>query len=43
MLFAAQVGDLFTGGRSNHEGFTEIFTAQFMTFSQVELPVTKNT
>ena len=43
MLFAAQVGDLFVGGRSSHEGYTEIFAAQFATFSRVELPVTKNT
>ena len=43
MLFAAQVGDLFVGGRSSHEGYTEIFAAQFATFSRVELPVAKNT
>ena len=33
MLFAAQVGDSFAGGRSNHEGYTEIFAAQFATLS----------
>ena len=43
MLFAAQVGDLFAGGRSYHEGYTEIFAAQIATLSQVELPITKNT
>ena len=29
MLFTAQVGDLFMGGRSNHERYTEIFATQF--------------
>ena len=43
MLFAAQVGDLFAGGRSSHEGYTETFAAQFATLSRVELPVAKNT
>ena len=43
MLFTAQVGDLFVGGRSSREGYTEIFMAQFATLSQVELPVVKNT
>ena len=43
MLFTAQVGDLFAGGRSSREGYTEIFTAQFATLSRVELPVAKNT
>ena len=33
MLFAAQVGDSFAGGRSNHEGYTKIFAAQFATLS----------
>ena len=43
MLFAAQVGDLFASERSSHEGYTEIFTAQFATLSRVELPITNNT
>ena len=43
MLFVAQVGDLFMNGRSNHEGYIEIFAAQFATLSRVELPVLKNT
>ena len=43
MLFAAQVGDLFASGRSSHKRYIEIFTAQFATLSQVELPVAKNT
>lgn len=42
MLFVAQVEDLFTGGRSSREGYTEISAAQFATLSRVELPVTKN-
>ena len=41
MLFAAQVGDLFAGGRSSCKGYTKIFAAQFVTLSRVELPVTK--
>ena len=43
MLFAAQVGDLFAGGRSSREGYTEIFAAQITTLSRVELPIAKNT
>ena len=43
MFFTTQVGDLFAGGRSSHEGYTEIFVAQFATLSRVELPVAKNT
>ena len=43
MLFAAQVGDLFVGGRSICEGYIEIFAAQIVTLSQVKLPVVKNT
>ena len=43
MLFMAQVSDLFVGGRSSREGYTEIFAAQFAALSRVELPVTKNT
>ena len=43
MFFATQVGDLFAGGRSNRERYTEIFVAQFATLSRVELPVAKNT
>ena len=43
MLFAAQVSDLFAGGRSSCEEYIEIFVAQFSTLSRVELPVTKNT
>ena len=43
MFFAAQVGDLFAGGRSNRERYIEIFAAQFATLSRVKLPVTKNT
>ena len=33
MLFAAQVGNLFVGGRSSREGYIEIFAAQFATLS----------
>ena len=29
MLFAAQVGDLFAGGRFSCKGYIEIFAAQF--------------
>ena len=29
MLFAAQVSDLFAGGRSSCDGYIEIFAAQF--------------
>ena len=43
MLFVAQVGDLFTGGRSSCEGYIDIFVAQFATLSRVELLVAKNT
>ena len=43
MFFVAQIGDLFAGGRSSREGYTEIFAAQFATLSRVELPVAKNT
>ena len=43
MLLATQVGDLFVDGRSSRKGYTEIFVAQFVTLSQVELPVAKTT
>ena len=43
MYLAAQYGDLFMGGRSSHEGNTEIFAAYLVTFSRVALPVAKNT
>ena len=43
MIFVAQVGNLFAGGRSSCEGYIEIFAAQFATLSWVELPVVKNT
>ena len=43
MLFAAQVGDSFAGGKSSRKGYTEIFVAQIATLSLVELSVTKNT
>ena len=43
MFLAAQSSDLFTGGRSSREGYTEIFAAYLSTFSQVELPIAKNT
>ena len=36
-------GDLFTSGRSNREGYSEIFAAQLATLSRVDLPVAKNT
>ena len=36
-------GDLFVSGRSNCEGYIEIFTAQLATPSRVRLPVVKNT
>ena len=42
MFLAAQIGDLFTGGGSNCEGYLEIFAAYFATPSWVELPVVKN-
>ena len=41
MLFVAQVGNLFAGGRFSREGYIEIFAAQFATLSQVELLVAK--
>ena len=43
MFLVTQSGDLFAGGGFSHEGYTEIFVAYLVTFSQVELPVTKNT
>ena len=43
MLFVAQVGDLFDGGRSSRERYTEIFITQIVTLLRVELPVAKNT
>ena len=43
MFLATQIGDLFAGGGSSHEGYTEIFAAYFATPSGVELPVAKNT
>ena len=43
MLFAAKVGNLFASGRSNRKGYTEIFTVQIATLSQVEVLVAKNT
>ena len=43
MFLVAQIGDLFAGGGSSHEGYSEIFPAYFVTPSRVELPVTKNT
>ena len=36
-------GDLFASERSNHEGCTEIFAAQLVTPSRVDLLVAKNT
>ena len=36
-------GDLFASERSSHEGYTEIFAAQFTTPSRVDLPIAKNT
>ena len=42
MLFTAQVGNLFTSGRSSREVYLEIFMTQFVTFSRVELPIAKN-
>ena len=42
MLFVAQVGDLFAGGRFSREGYIEIYAAQFATLLRVELPITKN-
>ena len=37
MFLAAQFSNLFTGGRSSREGYTEIFAAYLATFSRVEL------
>ena len=36
-------GDLFASGRSSHERYTKIFTAQLATPSRMRLPVAKNT
>ena len=36
-------GDLFASERSSRKGYTEIFAAQLMTPSRVDLPVAKNT
>ena len=41
--FAAQVGDMFAGGRSSCERYTEIFAAHLATISKVDFPITKNT
>ena len=38
-----QTSNLFTSESSNRKGYTEIFTAPFVTSSQVELLVAKNT
>ena len=43
MFLAAQSGDLFAGGRSSCEGYTEIFTAYLAAFSQVDNLVMENT
>ena len=43
MFLTTQSSDLFAGGRSSHEGYTEIFTAYLATFCGVELLVMKNT
>ena len=43
MFLTTQIGDLFAGGGSSREGYTEIFAAYFATPSQVELLVVKNT
>ena len=43
IFLAAQYGDLFAGGRSSREGYTEIFTTHLATLSWVEFPITKNT
>ena len=43
MCFATHGGDLFTGGRSSRESYTEIFAVQLATSSRVDLPVAKNT
>nr|POE62001.1 hypothetical protein CFP56_38545 [Quercus suber] len=39
MFLAAQCGDLFAGGRSSREVYTEIFAAYLVTFLQVDLLV----
>ena len=36
-------GNLFASGRSSREGYIEIFAAQLVIPSQVDLPVAKNT
>ena len=36
-------GELFVCERSSREGYTEIFAAQLVTPSRVDLPVAKNT
>ena len=38
-----QFGDLFAGGSSSHDVYSESFTASFVTCLWVDLPVTKNT
>ena len=43
MFLATQFGDLFVGGRSSSEGYTEIFAAYLATSSWVELLVAKIT
>ena len=43
MFFTTQSGDLFTSGRSSHEGYAEIFVYYLVTSLRVELLVTKNT
>ena len=42
-FFATYTGDLFVGGSSSREGYTEIFAAPFATSLRVELLVAKNT
>ena len=43
LFFVAWRGDLFTGGGSSCEGYTEIITAYLTTLLRVELLVAKNT
>ena len=43
MFLTAQSGDLFAGGRSSCEGYTEIFMAYLAAFSQVDNLVMENT
>ena len=43
MFLAAQSSDLFEGGRSSCEEYTEIFATYLTTFSRVELLVVKKT